>query len=88
MMPVSELRLDSLVPVSDHVIVEHADEPVRRDAREAVFVEGFLLDPAGRTPRRPRCRDCIPSHSSNTSDRALSRCGSIPATGSGLATIG
>ena len=46
MMPVSELRLDPLVPVPDHVLVEHADELVHRDAREAPLVEELLLEPA------------------------------------------
>ncbi len=46
MMPVSELRLDPLVPVPDHVVVEHVDEPVHRDAREAALAEELLLDPA------------------------------------------
>ena len=39
MTPVPELRLDSLVPVPDHVVVGHVDEPVQRDAREAAFAE-------------------------------------------------
>ena len=39
MMPVSELRLDPPVPVPDHVVVEHVDEPVHRNAREAPLVE-------------------------------------------------
>ena len=39
MMPVSELRLDPLVPVPDHVAVQHVYEPVHRDAREAALVE-------------------------------------------------
>ena len=42
MMPVSGLRLDPLVPVPDHVVVEHVDEPVHRDAREAALVEELL----------------------------------------------
>lgn len=42
MMPVSGLRLDPLVPVPDHVVVEHVDEPVHGDAREAAFVEELL----------------------------------------------
>lgn len=46
MMPVSELRLDPLVPVPDHVVVEHVDEPVHRDAREAALVEELLLETA------------------------------------------
>ena len=46
MMPVSGLRLDPPVPVPDHVVVEHVDEPVHRDAREAALVEELLLDPA------------------------------------------
>lgn len=45
MTPVPELRLDSLVPVPDHVVVGHVDEPVQRDAREAAFAEEFLLEP-------------------------------------------
>ena len=39
MMPVSELRLDPPVPVPDHVLVQHADEPVHRDTRETAPVE-------------------------------------------------
>lgn len=46
MMPVSELRLDPLVPVPDHVVVEHVDEPVHRNAREAALVEELLPGPA------------------------------------------
>ncbi len=46
MMPVSELRLDPLVPVPDHVAVQHVDEPVHRDAREAPFMEELLLETA------------------------------------------
>lgn len=46
MMPVSGLRLDPLVPVPDHVVVEHVDEPVHRDAREAALVEELLPGPA------------------------------------------
>ena len=46
MMPVSGLRFDPPVPVPDHVVVEHVDEPVHGDAREAPFVEELLLDPA------------------------------------------
>ena len=42
MMPVSGLRLDPPVPVPDHVLVQHADEPVHRDAREAALVEELL----------------------------------------------
>ena len=42
MMPVSELRFDPPVPVPDHVVVEHADETVHRDAREAAPVEELL----------------------------------------------
>lgn len=42
MMPVSGLRLDPPVPVPDHVVVEHVDEPVHRDAREASLVEELL----------------------------------------------
>ena len=45
MTPVPELRLDSLVPVPDHVVVGHVDEPVQRDAREAAFAEELLLEP-------------------------------------------
>lgn len=44
MMPVSELRLDALVPIPDHVAVQHVDEPVHRDAREAPLVEELLLE--------------------------------------------
>ena len=40
----AELRLDPPVPVPDHVAVEHADEPVHRDAREAALAEELLLD--------------------------------------------
>ena len=46
MMPVSELRLDPLVPVPDHVAVQHVYEPVHRDAREAALVEELLLETA------------------------------------------
>ena len=46
MMPVSGLRLDPLVPVPDHVVVEHVDEPVHRDAREAALVEELLPETA------------------------------------------
>ena len=46
MMPVSGLRLDAPVPIPDHVVVQHADEPVHGDAREALFVEELLFDPA------------------------------------------
>lgn len=45
MTPMPELRLDSLVPVPDHVVVGHVDEPVQRDAREAAFAEELLLEP-------------------------------------------
>lgn len=45
MTPVPELHLDSLVPVPDHVVVGHVDEPVQRDAREAAFAEELLLEP-------------------------------------------
>lgn len=45
MTPVPELRLDSLVPVPDHVVVGHVDEPVQRDAREAASAEELLLEP-------------------------------------------
>lgn len=46
MMPVSELRLDPLVPIPDHVAVQHVDEPVHRDAREAPLMEELLPGPA------------------------------------------
>ena len=46
MMPVSELRLDPLVPIPDHVAVQHVYEPVHRNAREAAFVEELLLETA------------------------------------------
>ena len=46
MMPVSELRLDPLVPIPDHVVVQHVDEPVHRNAREAALVEELLLETA------------------------------------------
>ena len=46
MMPVSGLRLDPLVPVPDHVVVEHVDEPVHRDACEAALVEELLPETA------------------------------------------
>ena len=42
MMPAPELRLDPPVPIPDHVVVEHVDEPVHRDAREAALVEELL----------------------------------------------
>lgn len=42
MMPAPGLRLDAPVPVPDHVVVEHVDEPVHGDAREAAFVEELL----------------------------------------------
>lgn len=45
-MPVSGLRLDAPVPIPDHVVVQHADEPVHGDAREAPFVEELLFEPA------------------------------------------
>lgn len=45
MTAMPELRLDSLVPVPDHVVVGHVDEPVQRDAREAAFAEELLLEP-------------------------------------------
>lgn len=35
MMPVPGFRLDPLVPVPDHVVIQHADEPAHGDAREA-----------------------------------------------------
>ena len=44
MMPVSGLRLDPLVPVPDHVVVEHADELGHGDAREAALVEELVCD--------------------------------------------
>ena len=61
MMPVSGLRLDPLVPVPDHVVVEHVDEPVHRDAREAALVEELLPGTAeeplrGRVVRRTAFR--------------------------------
>ena len=61
MMPVSGLRLDPLVPVPDHVVVEHVDEPVHRDAREAAPVEELLPGTAeeplrGRVVRRTAFR--------------------------------
>ena len=61
MMPVSGLRLDPLVPVPDHVLVQHADEPVHRDAREAALVEELLPGTAeeplrGRVVRRTAFR--------------------------------
>ena len=83
MMPVSELRLDPLVPVPDHVLIEHADEPVHRDPGEAALVEELLLEAAEEPLRGPRCRENSLSRSSNASDHAPCRCGSIPATGSG-----
>ena len=46
MMPVSELRLDPLVPIPDHVVAGHVDEPVHRDPGEAAFVEELLLETA------------------------------------------
>ena len=42
----AELRLDPLVPIPDHVLVQHVDEPVHGDAREAPFVEELLLETA------------------------------------------
>ena len=61
MMPVSGLRLDPPVPVPDHVVVEHVDEPVHRDAREAALVEELLPGTAeeplrGRVVRRTAFR--------------------------------
>ena len=61
MMPVSELRLDPIVPVPDHVAVQHVYEPVHRDAREAPLVEELLLETAeeplrGRIVRRTALR--------------------------------
>ena len=61
MMPVSELRLDALVPIPDHVAVQHVDEPVHRDAREAPLMEELLPGPAeeplrGRVVRRTAFR--------------------------------
>lgn len=60
-MPVSELRLDPLVPIPDHVAVQHVDEPVHRDAREAPLMEELLPGPAeeplrGRVVRRTAFR--------------------------------
>ena len=60
-MPVSELRLDPLAPIPDHVVVQHVDEPVHRDAREAPFMEELLLETAeeplrGRVVRRTAFR--------------------------------
>lgn len=46
MMSVSELRLDPPVPVPDHVLVEHTDEPVHGDPGEAALVEEPLPGPA------------------------------------------
>ena len=46
MMPAPGLRLDAPVPVPDHVVVQHVDELVHGDAREATLVEELLLDPA------------------------------------------
>ena len=51
MMPVPGLRLDSPVPIPDHVLVQHADEPVHRNAREAAFVEELLPGTAGQPLR-------------------------------------
>ena len=45
MMPAPGLRLDAPVPVPDHVVVQHVDELVHGDAREAALVEELLLDP-------------------------------------------
>ena len=45
MMLVSGLRLDALVPVPDHVVVEHVDDLIHGDAREAPFVEELLPGP-------------------------------------------
>ena len=61
MMPVSELRLDPLVPIPGHVAVEHVDEPVHRDARETAPVEELLPGTAeeplrGRVVRRTAFR--------------------------------
>ena len=61
MMPVSGLRLDPPVPVPDHVVVEHVDEPVHRDAREAALAEELLPGTAeeplrGRVVRRTAFR--------------------------------
>ena len=60
-MPVSELRLDPLVPIPDHVVVQHVYEPVHRNAREAALVEELLLETAeeplrGRVVRRTAFR--------------------------------
>lgn len=64
MMPVSGLRLDPLVPVPDHVVVGHVDEPVQRDAREAAFAEELLLEPvlAPRPQRTPAGVAELPDH--------------------------
>ncbi len=51
MMPVSGLRLDPPVPIPDHVLVQHADEPVHRNAREASLVEELLPGTAGQPLR-------------------------------------
>ena len=57
----AELRLDALVPIPDHVAVQHVDEPVHRDAREAPLMEELLPGPAeeplrGRVVRRTAFR--------------------------------
>lgn len=64
MTPMPELRLDSLVPVPDHVVVGHVDEPVQRDAREAAFAEELLLEPvlAPRPQRTPAGVAELPDH--------------------------
>lgn len=61
MMLMPKLRLDALVPIPDHVVVEHVDEPVHRDAREAPLMEELLLETAeeplrGRVVRRTAFR--------------------------------
>ena len=44
MMPAPGLRLDAPVPVPDHVVVQHVDELVHGDAREATLVEVCLFN--------------------------------------------
>lgn len=39
-------EFDTLVPVPDHVLVQHADERVDRDTLEAPLVEELLFEPA------------------------------------------
>ena len=83
MMSVSELRLDPPVPVPDHVLVEHADEPVHGDPGEATLVEELLPDPAEEALRGGVVRAASLRAHRTRQDRAPCRCGSIPATGSG-----